>query len=209
MALNYPASGGGDFKQLPAGNHLAVCDIVADLGIQPGNDLYPKSKPQVYIRFEVPSERIEWEKDGKKMEGPAIIGRIFTASMHEKAGLRIFLESWRGRKFNDEEASVFDVSAILGKACMLNAVENLKDGKVRVKIGNVSPLPKGFTAPGAELALILYSEEDRGNLDKLQPWLQEKIKTQILLQPKSSVPGDGPEYTDADLPAELQDEAPF
>ena len=199
MALNYPASGGGDFKQLPAGNHLAVCDIVADLGIQPGNDLYPKSKPQVYIRFEVPSERIEWEKDGKKMEGPAIIGRIFTASMHEKAGLRIFLESWRGRKFNDEEASNFDVSAILGKACMLNAVENLKDGKVRVKIGNVSPLPKGFTAPGAELALVLYSEEDRGNLDKLQPWLQEKIKTQILLQHTPEPGNDGPECTDGDV----------
>ncbi len=209
MALTYPVSGGGDFKQLPGGTHIGICDIVADMGIQPGNDLYPKARPQVYVRFEVPSERIEWEKDGKKHEGPAIIGRIFTASMHEKATLRIFLEGWRGRKFTDEEAGKFDISTILGKACMLNAIENLKDGKVRVKIAAVSPLPKGITAARAELPLLYYAKDDMSGFDRLQPWLQEKIKSQIVFAPKSATApelGDNPpdfespEITDADIP---------
>jgi hypothetical protein len=201
MALTYPVSGGGDFKGCPAGSHIAVCDIVADLGIQPGSDLYPKPKPQVYIRFEIPAERIEWEKDGKKHEGPAIIGRIFTASMHEKAALRIALESWRGRKFTDEEAAHFDISTILGNACMLNAVES---DKGRVKLQGLSPLPKGVQAPGAEIPLIYYAKENMSDFEKLQPWVQEKIEKQIVYQPKSAtmpeLGDEAAEITDDDIP---------
>ena len=94
--LTYKARGaGGDAVTVPSGSHLAICIIVADLGLQPGSLAYPATKPQVYIRFEIPEERVKYDRDGHQVEGAAIIGRIFTASMHEKATLRQQLEAWR------------------------------------------------------------------------------------------------------------------
>src|SRR5690606_8381199 len=97
MALTLPVggNGGGDFKRAPAGSHVAVCNLVADCGLQPGFEGKPQRK--IYVRFEIPSERVEYEKDGKQVEGPLTIGSFYTASMNEKATLRKHLEGWRGR----------------------------------------------------------------------------------------------------------------
>jgi hypothetical protein len=121
--------GGGDFKRVPKGSHIAVCNMVVFLGLQPGSGMYPDAKNQLFIRWEVPAERVDYEKDGKKMEGPIVIGKTYTASMSEKANLRKDLESWRGESFSDESAEVFDVSTILGKGCMLSVVETTKGDK--------------------------------------------------------------------------------
>ena len=102
MPLKFPAkSGAGDFEPVAAGTHIAICDMVVYLGVQPGSGMYPKPKPQVFIRFELPNERIDFEKDVKKMNGPAVIGKRYTASMNEKATLRKDLEGWRGKSFTD------------------------------------------------------------------------------------------------------------
>ena len=75
MALNLPVSGGGgDFKRAPAGSHIAVCNLVVDCGLQPGSQMYPKPQRKIYVRFEIPSERVEYERDGVKREGPLTIG---------------------------------------------------------------------------------------------------------------------------------------
>ena len=86
---------------VPSGSHIAVCDIIAFLGVQPGTGLYPKPKPTIYLRFQLPNERVEFEKDGKKQSGPRMIGNCYTFSMHEKANLRHLLESWRGQHVED------------------------------------------------------------------------------------------------------------
>ena len=62
--------------------------MVVFLGLQEVGGAFPKTCQQIYVRFEIPNERWEFEKDGKKQDGPAVIGRTFTASMHKKAGLR-------------------------------------------------------------------------------------------------------------------------
>ena len=211
MALRFPARGGDDFKPLSAGSHIGICQIVADLGIQRGNDQYP-DKRKVFIRFEIPAERVEYERDGKKMEGPAVIGQAYTASMHKKANLRIFLEGWRGRKFTDEEAESFDIESILGKPVMLNVVQNSKDGRVYSNIAGGSLLPKGLTAPVGEMEKIYYGPDSLLTFEKLPERIKEKINNQIIVKAATTTaPGnDGPEYTDDDLPAELQDEVvPF
>ena len=88
MALTFPVGGGGgDFKRAPSGSHIAVCNMVADCGMQPGSAQFPAPKRKVYLRFEIPDERVEYEKDGRKMEGPLTIGKFYTASMNEKAAL--------------------------------------------------------------------------------------------------------------------------
>lgn len=204
MAMNFATGGGGgDFKRVPPGTHLAVCNLVADLGIQPGSGMYPDPKRQVVIRWEVPGERVEYEKDGQKIEGPQTISRTLTASMNEKAGLRKMLESWRGRKFTDEEAAAFDVSSILGKACLLSVTESEKGSETYSNVGNVSPLIKGMTAPGPENPLLYYGEDDASQLQAMPKWIREKIEKQ--LEPVKRTEADidaarADEFVDDDIP---------
>ena len=180
MVMKFKATGGGeDFKRCPAGSHLAVCNMVADVGLQPGSRMYPNPKHKIYVRFEVPSERVEYEKDGKKVEGPITIGTYYTASMSEKATLRKHLEGWRSKKFTDAEAEDFDVSAILGKACMLSVVETESDGKTYSNIANIGAVPKGLPPMQAENPLLYYVADDEKQFDKLPEWLQKKIGEQL------------------------------
>lgn len=197
MPLQFPVKGGGDFKGLPSGSYIALCDQVVFLGLQPGSGLYPDPKYQVYIRFQVPSERVEFEKDGKKTNGPAVIGQAFTASMHKKARVRAVLESWRGKTFTDEEAGVFDVSSVLGASCMLGVVEKESGGKIYSNISSVGPLPRGVPKPVAEGNLIYYADDETGMYEHLPKWIKEKLEGRIKPATKvhSAASGDdGYEY---------------
>lgn len=182
MALTLPvgSNGGGDFKRAPAGSHIAVCNLVADCGMQPGSQAYPAPKRKLYIRFEIPGERVEYEKDGKQVEGPLTIGSFYTASMNEMATLRKHLEGWRGKAFTDEEAAQFDVSKLLGQPCMLSVIESDHNGKTYSNISSMGKLPKGIEAPGAENPLLYYdSESGQQEYEALPKWLKEKIDNQI------------------------------
>lgn len=170
----------GDFDPAPAGSHLGVCDMVVYLGVQPGSGLFPAPKPQVYIRFELPNARIEFEKDGKKQEGPRVIGNNYTASMSEKANLRKVLESWRGKKFTDPEAESFDVSAILGKSCLLMITQTAKGDKVYSNISAIGAVPKGMEAKAPEIKPIYYGPDNTSTFEMLPKWLQDKIAGQIV-----------------------------
>lgn len=206
MALTLPvgSNGGGDFKRAPAGSHIAVCNLVADCGLQPGSQQYPAPKRKLYVRFEIPAERIEYEKDGVQVEGPLTIGSFYTASMNEKATLRKHLEGWRGKKFSDDEAAAFDVSALLGKACMLSVVESESGGKTYSNIAGIGSMPKGVPSPKAENPLLYFdSESGAAELESLPKWLREKIEGQL----RPSKPGaneshanSGGEFSDDDIP---------
>ena len=170
MALNVSESG-GSFKVAPQGTHIAVCNMIVDLGIQEspwGN------KHQVYIRWELPSERLEYEKDGEKMEGPMTVGKFYTASLNEKATLRHDLEAWRGKAFTPEELKQFDVFNVLGVACQLTITHN-SEGKA--KVASVSGIPKSMDKPKAENTLVKYSElgGDEGQWDLVPKWLQDIV----------------------------------
>ena len=181
MALTLPVGGGGgDFKRAPSGSHIAVCNLVADCGLHPGSQQYPSPKRKLYLRFEIPDERVEYEKDGKKVEGPLTIGSFYTASMNEKATLRKHLEGWRGLAFNDADAAAFDISKLLGKACMLNVIESEHNGRTYSNIQNIGKLPKSVGAPKAENDLLYYADDDTSQFDQLPKWLREKIESQIV-----------------------------
>lgn len=205
MALRLPVGGGGgDFKRLSAGSHVAVCNMVADLGVQPGSGQYPEPKRQVLIRWEVPEERVEYEKDGQSYEGPMTISRTFTASMNEKATLRKTLENWRGRKFTDEEAGAFDVSSILGKPCLLSVSETVKGENTYANVSGVSPLVKGMATPKAENELLYYGVDNQKQFDKLPKWVREKIDGQLEPRTEADVDEARAQQREA-----LDDEIPF
>lgn len=180
MAMTFPVGGGGgDFKRISSGSHLGICNMVVDIGLQPGSALHPEPKRQVVIRWEVPGERVEYEVNGEKKEGPMTISRTVTASMNEKATLRQLLENWRGRKFTNDEAAKFDVSSILGKSCLLSISESTKGDKTYSNVASVSPLIKGMASPEAENPLLYYADDNRKSFESLPKWVKEKIEGQI------------------------------
>ena len=169
--------GGGDFKNLPAGTHMAVCTQIVDIGLQAGSAMYPNPKQKIVVRFEVPSERIEF--DGK--DAPSVIMKEFTASMTDKATLRKWLESWRGKKFTDDEAGDFDVSSILGKSVMLSVIEETKNNKTRSNIAGLSAMPKGIPPVVAEGECFIHDAE-HDNYDKLSNYLKKRLDERLDVQ---------------------------
>jgi len=198
-------TGGREFKLLPAGTHAAVCTMVAHLGLQNGAYMgKPKLQPKVYLRFQIPAERIEWEKDGVKHEGPMSIGKTYTESLSEKANLRKDLESWRSRAFTREELAGFELFNVLGKPCMLSVVHDTgDDGKTRAYIQSVSAMPKGMPAPKHEGDLLKYDAANTADHDKLPEWVRQKIAEQV--KPASNGAGaavhaEKDDFEDRDIP---------
>ncbi len=187
--MKFPAKGGSDFEPVPAGNHIAICTGIVDFGLQPGSSLYPEPKRQVYLRFELPQERVDFERDGKKINGPMSIGRRFTASMSKKANLRKFIESWFGKQFpSDERASGFDLMDLLDKKCLLNVTHASNADRIYATISGASPIPRGMPANfKRENDALMYdlSESDDEAFAKLPQWMRELINKR-LDQPKSN-----------------------
>lgn len=197
MALRFKSNAKNrDFKSVPAGTHIAVCNLIADLGLQPPSDPHDEPKHQIFIRFEVLGERIEHSRDGQKYDDPMMISRTYHASMHGKATLRKDLEGWRGKRFTDEEADRFDIETILGEACTLSVVEVTKGDKTYSNIAAISGLPLGVDVPPAEMPLLLYDKDNPANFNQLPEWLQKKINEQI----EEPVASDRTEITDDDIP---------
>lgn len=174
-----PGIKAGTFKGCPAGNYIAICDIVADFGLQPGSGKFPEPREQIYLRFEIPAKRIDYEKDGKQLSGPQVIGNAYTASMGKKANLRKLIQNWYSMVFTDQQAKDFYLGDLLGKACMLNVVITKGSNEVEYSnIGSISALPEGVPIPKAELPLLMYDPERTDAhdvLDKLPQWMREKI----------------------------------
>lgn len=208
MALNLPVSGGREFKNVPAGMHLAICNMLVDAGMQPGSRRFPNLKHRLYLRFEVPGERVEYEHNGQKIEGPSTIGSWYVASMNAKAILRQHLEGWRGRKFSDDEAAAFDIETVLGKPCMVMVMEG-EDGKTYLR--GIGPAPKGTTAK-AENPLLFYGPgSTKEAFEKLPDWLRKRIEN--APKPEQASVASGGQYEPweqgSDATSDPMDDIPF
>jgi hypothetical protein len=187
MAILASDKGGTDFKPVPEGTHVAICNMVVDMGVQGGGQFKPSRK--VYIRWELPNEKTEWtDKNGDKHSGPMVVGNQYTLSLSEKANLRADLESWRGKTFTEQELEGFDVTKVLGKACLLGIVHNIKGNKTYANIKAVMGLTKGTVVPPAHNALVQYTpdDHDQATFDLLPPWLQEMIQNRKKIETVSA-----------------------
>lgn len=138
MAIVAKASG-GNFTPAPAGSWGAVCCDVVDLGIVEST-FSGKTKKQHKIR-------VVWQIDENMENGkPFLASQRYTLSLHDKAGLRKDLESWRGRAFTDEELEGFDVETVIGAPCLLSIVQAASGGNVYANVKGVMKLPRGMQA---------------------------------------------------------------
>jgi hypothetical protein len=139
MAIYASAGSGTKFAPAPAGTHAAVCCDVRDLGILE-TTWQGETKRQHKIL-------VSWQIDEVRDDGkPFLVSRRYTLSLHEKAGLRKDLESWRGRAFTEAELHQFDVETIIGKCCLLNVVHKQSGGDTYANVGGVMALPRGMAA---------------------------------------------------------------
>jgi hypothetical protein len=194
----------GEYKVTPAGVHSAVVDQIIDLGKQPSMNPAYKATEQLYIRWQIPAERISYEKDGVTVDGPMTISKQFTKSLNEKSNLRKFLEAFRGRPFTKEELAKFDISKIVGAPCQLLVAHETKGEKTRATISAVMPLTKGTPAPKVEGQTLLYSPaaHDQSAHDRLPNWLKEKISQRIddTPAPVAREPGSDGDKGDEEVP---------
>lgn len=205
MAIMASDTGGGkDFKKVPPGCHFAICNMVVDLGVQESS-YKGKAKKQhkIYLRWEVPDERVTYEKDGKEVEGPCSIGNFYTLSLSEKAALREVLENWRGRTFSPEELTGFDITTVAGKCCQIMVQHNESGGKTYANVTGVMGISREqkerAKAAQSEVGVVVYSlENPQANWEKLPNWLQEKIEGRIM-PPTVNKATAAPEFDD-DIP---------
>lgn len=166
----------------PAGNHIARCYQMIEIGTV--NEIIMNKSQilrKVRIGWELPMETKEF-KEGEG-ERPFSISQEYTLSMHEKSNLRKDLKSWRGKDFTEDEAKSFDITKLLGIACMINIIHApSKDGtKVYAKIAGVTPMPKGVKCPPQfndtlELSYDNFNEE---LFNSLPDFIKNKMKTSL------------------------------
>ena len=175
MGLMAKDKGGGDYIPIPEDLHLAVCYGIWDLGSQ-FTHFSDRPVHKVVIVWEIPGCRGEFERDGKMVNLPRVISRIYTLSLHEKANLRKNLESWRGKKFSEEELKGFDLKKLLGVPCQIQVIHNVKDDKTYANISAIIKAPTG-TQLTPENPLKFFSFEEGGDVPTGTPdWIMDLIR---------------------------------
>jgi len=107
-----------NFTPTPKGLWPGVCCDVVDLGIVPG-EWGPKHKIQIKWLVEAKPPRI----DGK----PYMVSKKYTLSLHEKANLRIMLETWGQKEMTPKQLEEFDVEGVVGTPCQIQVAEGIGD----------------------------------------------------------------------------------
>lgn len=174
--LTVSAESSGTFELPPSGPTAARCCLVADLGSQEST-FEGKTKLQRKIL-------LSWELAEPRTDGsPFRVSRRFGLSLHENAGLRAFLQAWRGRPFTDEELAGFDLSRLAGVACLLNLAHVNRGGKDYANILSISPVPKGMTAPELSGPAIVF-DIDAANAPDVLETLSDNLQATIMLSPE-------------------------
>lgn len=183
------ATTGGDFKPAPEGMHRAICYRFVDLGTQE-TDYKGEIKRQrkILLGFELADAIEEFEFDGRQERRPFSVQARFTWSMHEKGNLRPFLESWRGKRFKDEDlaAGGFDAKRLVGVPAYLNVLHNEAGGKTYANISSINPLPAAMKAdlPQPHNPLVYLALQGDRFEQTVFDGLTERLRATIAASPE-------------------------
>jgi hypothetical protein len=200
-------TGGTTYEPVPAGTYIARCFSMVHIGtVMETFQGESKLQNKVRLTWELPLELKVFNED--RGEQPYTLGKEFTLSLNEKATLRKFLESWRGKAFTEDEAKSFDITVLLGKPCMLNVIHKVsqKNGKTYAEIASVSPMMKGMNCPDqiSDTFIFGYDPYDQWRFDALPDYLKDKVRGSIeyqaVMTPNHTQAATAPEETADDLP---------
>ena len=212
LTLSYTTT---EYAPLPAGNYMAKCVQIIDLGSQEGTKFGSDEtviNAKIRIVWEIPAEVSTYtDAEGVEHAKPAFIGKKFTASLHEKSNLRQTLASWRGRDFTELELEGFNLANIIGKDCLINITHIKKEDKTYVNIAAVTPMMKGQKCNDS-ISKQFYFDLDKFD-QEIWELLPDWLQTTIALSPeykslKGSVEAEGmPEINSGDLEGEIESAA--
>ena len=130
----------------PEGLHPACCCDVIDLGMV---ESAFGAKPTAEIRWQLELLNPDTNKR-------FVVRRRFTASLAPKANLRKALETWRGRRFTENELQGFDLEKLLGVPCQVQVMHHVTDdGRTYANVEAVIP----FTGPGPKPVVVDHERE--------------------------------------------------
>lgn len=222
MKLPEP-NAGGDFTPTPAGQHIGILVRLIDLGTQKTMTQWgEKHQRKLLFAWEVPAERITFERDGREEEGPLLHFERMTFSSHENSMMRQRLESWRGRPFAEEDFGNFEMHTLLGVPALFQIAHKQEGQKTYANMQSILYPPKGTTVPQHETDFIYVSLEpnefDADMFDKLSDGLKATIQKspewKTLAGPAPTQDDGQQQYLDASKGGEssadeLSDEIPF
>jgi hypothetical protein len=202
-------STGGSFDPVPEDIHRAICYGVVDLGTH-HNPMFDNHTHKILLIFELPEQRIEIEDEDK----PRAISKEYTLSLHEKSNLRKHLESWRGKKFSEEECEGWDLEKLLTVQAKLQVMhqKSKKSGNLYATIENIIPVEGKVKKTTPENPTLFFSFEN-GNTtlpDNMPEWIQHKIEES--LEWKSFTRSKNGQSVEEQLelePVEDKDDIPF
>ena len=186
---------------VPAGNHVARCFSMIEIGTVTTEYLgQEKNQKKVRVSWELPFKKKVFNPE--KGEQPFSVNKEYTLSMYDKANLRHDLESWRGQGFTDQEAKAFDISKLLGKACMLNIIhKESKKGNKYAQVSSITPIPEGMTCPAQinPTFELSYADWSDAKFQGLPDWIKKMMEETPEFQSVISGGGDvKPDVTDDD-----------
>jgi hypothetical protein len=138
---------GGDFTPAPEGQFQGVCVDVEDLGISTKDyGQGPKEVDELRVVLQLKVTDAQGQEIKTEQGGRYIVSRTFTKSLSQKSNLRPFLESWRGRKFTQDELDGFNVEKLVGANALVQVVHNIskKNGNKYANIQTVMPINPAF-----------------------------------------------------------------
>lgn len=183
MAINATNSGGAPRELIPAGNYIARCYKMIQIGTVTEMVMgKPKVLHKIRIGWELPTEtRVFNEEKGPQ---PLVIDNEYTLSMHEKSTLRSVLKSWRGKDFTEDEAKCFDVTKLLGVPCFLNIIHRpgkTDPTKMYQQIAGITPMPKGVQCPAQINPTFVLSYDDWSDekYNQLPDFIKQKMASSV------------------------------
>lgn len=130
----------------PEGPYPAVCCDVQDLGWEEHATYGWKYKIRLVFFCGLYTD--EKEINGEKKRFPLTVSKKFTASLGDKANLRAFCRSWRGKDFDaDTIRNGFDFEKMLGAPALIQVGHYQWQGDTFAGIDSIMRLPKEMTAP--------------------------------------------------------------
>ena len=212
MAIIASSGGSTDFELAPAGNHVARCYRIVDMGSHKNS--YGNTLRKILVSWELHGEDDEGYPlimpDGR----PLMISANYTLSLSEKATLRAVLESWRGKPFTLKELSGFDITAVLGHWSMVTIAHETsqKNQKTYANVKNVAPVPAVIKKNGLPDGVnkVCSLSLDPETFDQaLFDSLSDGIKKKIMESPEYKRLGAPSKPAESKQLADIDEDVPF
>ena len=189
---------GGNFSPHSEGQFPCLCVDVVNLGVNV--EQFPGQEAREVAKVALVFASGERQAD----ESLTLVTTEMTLSANEKANLRKFLESWRGKSYTPEQAEAgLPINKLYGQSALVSIEHVLtRKGRKFAKIVSIGPLPKAMPSPDGKL-LIEY-ERPKFLVDRKAAYAEALAKHREVLG--DDVPMAAQPIEDED---ETVDEIPF